>query len=129
MIKQTQSPETGELIRTSLIRGKFMELLADSKKIPQKGSEAFFVGLFSLLDVILSRPMAEILKELPLTDGVKEALSGWDNDLRALLDMVILYEKARWDEFDALYSLDIAEQEMIMNFCLSACRWAESFDI
>lgn len=129
MMKQMKSPENDELLRYSLIRGKLMDLLAGAHKVPQKGSEAFFVGMFSLIDVILNRPMKEILDELPLTDAVREALLGGDGELRVLLDKVLMYEEARWDEFDDAYSMDITEQEKMMHYYLSALKWAESFDI
>ena len=128
MLKGLRNRETSELLRISLIRGKFMELLAGFSDIPQKGSEAFFVGIFSLLDVVLNRAMAEILEELPLTDAVKEALLGTEGALKALLDMVLLYESANWDDFELQYKIDLAEQEKMMDFYLTALKWAESFD-
>lgn len=127
-MKQTQSPGNTELLRRSLIRGKLLELLADHRDIPQKGSEAFFAGIFSLIDVILNRKMDDIMGELPLTDTVKQALSGEKNDLKELLDMIALYEGADWVSFTSVYSLDMVEQEELMNRYIEALKWAESLD-
>ncbi|SHI20852.1 EAL and modified HD-GYP domain-containing signal transduction protein [Sporobacter termitidis DSM 10068] len=129
IIRQLQSADNSELLRRALIRGKFMDLLAGFNRMPQKGSEAFFTGIFSLLDVILNNSMAAILEELPLTDAVKKALLGEGGSLNLLLDMVRLYEQGRWEEFDRAYNPDYPEQERMMNFYLSALKWAESFDI
>lgn len=129
IVKYAQSPENTELVRCSLIRGKLMELLAAQKNIPQKGSEAFFTGMFSLIDVILNKTMEEVVSELPLTDTVKEALAGIDNNLKKLLDMVRDYEQAAWDTFLSVYNLDAAGQENLMNLYLTALKWAESLDI
>jgi c-di-GMP-related signal transduction protein len=128
-IKQMQSPENSELLRRSLLRGKLMDLAAGAGDLPQKGSEAFFVGIFSLLDVIIGKSMAQVLDELPLTDGVKGALLGEDGGLKSLLDMTRLYERGRWEEFDAAYGLDLTEQEKLMDHYLAALKWAESFDV
>jgi len=128
LMKQLKSADNGELLRRSLFRGKYMDLLAASEKIPQKGSEAFFTGVFSLIDVILNKSMAEILEDLPLTDAVKGALLGRGGALKSLLDMVKLYESAQWKEFEAHYNLDITEQEQMMNLYLTALKWAESLD-
>lgn len=128
ILKEAQSPENIELLRCSVIRGKLVELLADRKNITQKGSEAFFTGMFSLIDVILNKKMEEILSELPLTVTVKDALSGKNNDLKKLLDMVVDYEKADWDSFISVYKLDIAAQEELLNLYLAALTWAESLD-
>lgn len=105
-----------------------MELLADHRTIPQKGSEAFITCIFSLIDVILNREMNDILGELPLTDTVKQALTGGPNDLKELLDMIALYENADWISFTALFKLDMVEQEQMMNMYLEALKWAESLD-
>ena len=128
MMKQIESPENTELLRLSLIRGKFMDLLAVFRNIPQAGSEAFFVGIFSLIDIILNKPMAEIIDELPVTDAVKAALLGGTGDLKSLLDMVRRYERVDWDEFDVAYSFDAAAQETVTEFYLMALTWAESFE-
>lgn len=128
LMKEAQSPGNTELLRCSLIRGKLLELLAEYKNIPQKGSEAFFTGIFSLIDVILNRKMDDIMSELPLTDTVKEALNGEPNDLRELLDIVTDYELADWDSFISRHKLDMVEQEALMNAYLTALKWAESLD-
>lgn len=128
LMKQLKSKDNGELLHRSLFRGKYMDLLAASEKIPQKGSEAFFTGIFSLIDVIMNNSMAEILEELPLTDAVKRALLGQEGDLKSLLDMVKLYEQAQWNDFEAHYNLDMTEQEQLMNLYLTALKWEESLD-
>lgn len=43
------------------------------------------VGSFSLLDVLLNRPLPEILAQLPLVDAVRQALIGNDGQLGQLL--------------------------------------------
>ena len=128
--REARADGNRELLHSSLIRGKLMELLASQRKITQKGSEAFFTGIFSLIDVLLKREMADILAELPLTDAVKAALLGESCQLRALLDLVVDYEQARWERFsDGGYRFDLAEQQRLMNFYMSALRWAESLDL
>lgn len=128
ILKEAQSPENIELLRCSLIRGKLMELLTYHKNIPQQGSEAFFTGIFSLIDVILNRKMEEIINELPLTETVIDALTGKENSLQKLLHMVIDYEQADWDSFLSVYKLDIIEQEELMNLYITAIKWVESLD-
>jgi c-di-GMP-related signal transduction protein len=128
IVKEAQSPENTELIRCSLIRGKLMELLAAQKNIQQKGAEAFFTGMFSLIDVILNKKMEDVISELPLTDTVKAALTGVDNNLKKLQDMIRDYEQAAWDTFSSTYNLDAAGQENLMNLYLTALKWAESLD-
>lgn len=64
-----------ELARICLIRGRFCELMADD--IGEKnGVDLFLLGLLSGLDAILDRPMAEALKDLPLSPQIKSILLG-----------------------------------------------------
>ena len=87
-----------ELFTLSLLRAKFCELLAQSLKRPGLTPDTgFLLGMFSLLDVLLSLPMEDVLKEVALADDINAALLGEDNDLRRLLDLVIAYEKGDWD--------------------------------
>ena len=87
-----------ELFTLSLLRAKFCEIIAGELKRPGLTSDtAFLLGMFSLLDVLLSLPMDDVLKEVSLSDELSEALRGKDNDLRRLLDLVVAYEKGDWD--------------------------------
>ncbi len=88
-----------ELFTLSLLRAKFCELLAGSIKRPGLTADTgFLLGMFSLIDVLLSQPMDEVLKEVALTAEMNAALLGEDNDLRHLLDLVIAYEKGDWEQ-------------------------------
>ena len=87
-----------ELFTLSLLRAKFCEIIAGELKRPGLTSDtAFLLGMFSLLDVLLSLPMDDVLKEVSLSDELSDALRGKDNDLRRLLDLVVAYEKGDWD--------------------------------
>ena len=87
-----------ELFTLSLLRAKFCEIIAGELKRPGLTSDtAFLLGMFSLLDVLLSLPMDDVLKEVSLSDELSDALRGKGNDLRRLLDLVVAYEKGDWE--------------------------------
>jgi EAL and modified HD-GYP domain-containing signal transduction protein len=82
---------TSELLTTALVRAKMAELLAKSFDcIPET---AFLVGLFSPLDAILQKSMAELLDTIPLNDDVKQALLNGEGKLGNLLNFVIPYQQ------------------------------------
>lgn len=85
-----------ELARMSFIRALFCELLAAELGQTERQSDYFLVGLFSLLDVILGRPLADILAELPLSREVTQALVAGDGPLGGVLDVAQNYEKGDW---------------------------------
>ena len=88
---------TSELATMALLRARACELLGDGVSDADSG-ELFLVGLCSMLDVMLGRPMSEALTELPLSDAAREALLGHPNALRSVLDAVIAYEDGGWED-------------------------------
>ncbi|MEL4105403.1 HDOD domain-containing protein [Oscillospiraceae bacterium WX1] len=127
MVQEMRRSENLELVMRSLIRGKQLELLAIRDNVQLKGSEAFFTGIFSLLDIIFHRDQNALLADLPLTDEVKDALMG-GGVLGSMLSMLKAYEKGRWEEFESVYKPDLAVQETLMNTYLEALEWARSID-
>ncbi len=85
----------------SAVRGRMCELIATHTRGARAGADAFFVGLFSVLDALLDRPLAAIVAEFPLPGIVKDALLGVHNPLREILDCVLAYMRADWERFAA----------------------------
>lgn len=125
MLKDVRNVENAELIKLSLIRAKFMELLADELYGPALNLDYFFVGLFSFLDVLLARPMKQILDGLPISGRAKQALLGQDNECRQFLDCVIAAESVSWDEREAclMKRLDVRK---FMELYLESLKWARN---
>ena len=114
-----------ELVVLSLIRARFGELLALQLGWSKRSDPAFLVGLFSLVDAMLDRPMNDILRELPLDDDIVAALLRGDNDLAQLHTMVRHYEKAEWNEFAAgAKMLRIADKD-VAELYRQSVNWAQ----
>ncbi len=86
-----------ELIKISLIRARFCEILADKIGVPEKRTELFFMGLISTTDALVGRPMEEILDELPITSKIKEALLGKPNTYGMAYLLTLCYERGDWE--------------------------------
>lgn len=110
---------TSELLTTALIRAKMCESLASS--FGGDSEAGFMVGLFSPLDAILSKPMAEILKSLPVEDAAKTALLNHDGSLGNLLQFVISYEQSDMTALPANISV-----KKLNDAYLSATEWANN---
>jgi EAL and modified HD-GYP domain-containing signal transduction protein len=80
-----------EVLIVVLIRAKMAEKLARSFDCDP--DSAFIVCLFSLLDVMLSKPIEEILDPLPLGDDIKLALINHEGHLGDVLNFVVNYEQ------------------------------------
>jgi EAL and modified HD-GYP domain-containing signal transduction protein len=125
MIKDMQTAENSEMVKQSLIRGKLMSLLCAETAHPAAAFEYFFTGIFSLMDVILNQSIPDLLKGLPLSNNVKQALLGESNDLREMLDYVICFEKNEWDELKKLPLCTAISADRFMNSYVAALKWAK----
>ncbi|MBM7584185.1 c-di-GMP-related signal transduction protein [Bacillus pakistanensis] len=87
-----------EVIKLCLTRAKMCELIASKMFSLQKSHSFFLIGMFSLMDSILSLPMEKILEDLPLQDEICDALKGKQNSMKYVLDLVVAIEQAGWHE-------------------------------
>ncbi|MEI6668736.1 MAG: HDOD domain-containing protein [Acidobacteriota bacterium] len=90
-----------ELVVTSVARGRLCEILVPASAGPTAKSEAFLLGVFSLIDVVVGRPMAEVVALLPISQNVHDALVHGTGPLRPFLDCAIAYERGHWADFSA----------------------------
>ena len=108
-------------MRTALHRAKMCELLG--QRLDREDSRAFFtIGLFSILDAVLSCSMADILKELPLSEHVKGALIDREGAMGETLRCTIAYEEGNWQE---AHCLQVRPSE-IRDAYLEAVKWVET---
>jgi len=114
-----------ELLRICLLRARFSENLASKSGYKKQKSEFFFMGLFSCMDVLLGRPMEEILEDLPIQTSIKEALLGKPNLFKTILDLTISYEKANWIDFHHSASRLGIEESEIPELYSDAIDWAD----
>ena len=85
-----------ELMVTAMVRAYMCQQLGTALR--QKNVDQFFtVGLLSVLDALLDRPMREALRVLPLADSVKDALLEHNGLMGVVLACVKAYERADWE--------------------------------
>ncbi|MBN2897620.1 MAG: HDOD domain-containing protein, partial [Clostridia bacterium] len=96
MMRDMGENRPDELIRLSLVRGKFSELIMAETNHRERKTEAFMVGLFSMLDLLVGEELSTVLKEIPISEEVKAALLGESNIFSKVLDLTVCYEFADW---------------------------------
>ena len=109
-----------ELINISLSRAKMCELLAPAMGC--KEDAAFTVGLFSMLDVLMDRPLDELLEQLPLAEEIIGALLQNEGVLGKILDIVISYEQGNWQHLDNTITLDA---DTVRNHYIESLTWSD----
>lgn len=94
VLTQVNSKYPAELMSIAFIRGLFGEKMAVAAGRASEASAVFFTGLLSLLDAMLRRPMAEVVKGLPLSKTIKDALIHNKGPIGTYLLMIKAYERA-----------------------------------
>ncbi len=114
-----------ELINSSLIRARLCEELALPCGFGARKDDMFLMGLFSLLDTIMSRPIDEILSEIQVEEDIHEALIGEPGPLNNILELVKAMEKGEWDSLaDNAEKLGIDEQLLPAAY-VDAVKWTQ----
>jgi EAL and modified HD-GYP domain-containing signal transduction protein len=108
-----------ELLITAMVRAKMCEQLG--KRMQPSNSATFFaVGLLSVLDAFMDRPMPDILQTLPLADEIVEALLAHEGMLGATLGCVLAYERGDWEAAQNLRY----PRDLLVKAYLEALLWA-----
>ena len=90
-----------------------------------ESSEAFLVGLFSLLDAMLNRTMTAAIQGLPLSAMASAALQGQPNALRSVLDAVVSHERGEWDQAACAVEHVGLSHVTLPDAYTSALRWVQ----
>ncbi len=114
-----------ELMITAIIRARFCELIAIEFHLKSQPADLFLMGMLSLMDTFLDRPLKEILDELPLEENIKAVLLGGSDETRDVLEMVKAFEKAQWDVFTRFaVQLNLNEEKLAVLY-LDAVEWSK----
>ena len=114
-----------ELVVTSLTRGRCCELLAANRGAKRDRESIFLLGVFSLMDAILGRPISEIVSEMALPDVVRAALLGKPNRYWKILELVKAFEAGRWGEVNELAVALEQDELQLSSAYLEAVDWAQ----
>jgi c-di-GMP phosphodiesterase len=88
-----------ELFITALVRARFCQLTGQDED--GAGSELFALGLFSVVDALTDRPMANVVGSLPFPEAMRDALINRTGSGR-LLDCVAAMEEGEFRDAQQL---------------------------
>ena len=127
VMSEMSSNKPSELVRLAAGRAKFCEKLGQESSQQTKPNELFMLGLFSLLHAMLDAPIADILKKIPVSDDIKQALIHQKGPLAAFLKVVTTYERGNSDEcFQALNTLRVPKEQLYAAY-LSSIEFSDTF--
>lgn len=123
VVGELYADKPNEITRLSLLRAKFAENLAASFDLAVKKEELFLMGLFSVLDVILERPMEAALEMVKVSKDIKEALVDGRGKLAKVLDFIIPYEAANWTEVSRQMIVNHIEEDVVSKAYMDSLAW------
>ncbi len=121
--KQLCEDKPSEVARLSMLRAKFAEQLAPIFSMAMRDQELFMLGLFSCLDIILNKPMAEALSILNVSRDISDALINKTGELAKVYNFLLLYENADWFEIDRLVVVDNLPYDKIYEAYVTSLKW------
>lgn len=112
-----------EITRLSLLRARFAENLAKPFGMAGQASELFLMGLFSVLDVILDKPMKEALSMVHVSKQIKDVLLEGKGELFKVYDFILQYENAHWQEVSRQMILENIDMQTLYDAYIQTLIW------
>ncbi len=118
------------LVAQVLTRGRFCESLMEQAKMHPGDGDPFMVGMFSLLDAIMERPLQDILDQLKIGSHSRGALLGTadaDDPLFLALKIVKSYEIANFEAVCAAAKRLGLPSDDLRKCYIDSLKWVELF--
>ena len=113
-----------ETLVQAITRGRFCETLAVRGCLRERADDLFLVGVFSMLDAMLDRPLPDIVGEIALKDDVRTALLGSGGTLGDVLAFVRAYQEADWVGLTQMENPAGVEPSTIPAIYVEALEWS-----
>ena len=108
ILKGLCNDPNSQMINYTLERAKFMSsLTVKYNNLRQKNvnaNEAYLAGMLSTLDVLLNRPLDELISEIPVSSEIKNAIINKSGDIGAILKFSELYQNGSVGRLNENYS-------------------------
>ena len=88
-----------------------------------QASELFLMGLFSVLDIILDKPMDEALIMVRVSKPIESALLRGKGDFAEVLEFIKAYEVADWTEVSRRMVIKNIDMDKVYEQYLESLKW------
>ncbi|KGJ93931.1 EAL and HDOD domain-containing protein [Colwellia psychrerythraea] len=123
------SDKADEVCKQALITGRMMQTLSAKNNFSSVKEFAFITGLLSSIEVILSMPVSEILKTMPLAKPIEKALIANDGVLGDLLNLTTTFISDNNQNIQQLITTHGLSNEIIQQEFLDACQWCHALEL
>ena len=121
--RQLCKDKPNEITRLSLLRARMAENLAPLFGLDNFKQELFLMGLFSVIDIILNKPMAEALQLLKVSNDISTALINRDGRFAPIIYFIEQYENANWQEISRMLVIEEISMEDVYSAYTDSLKW------
>lgn len=112
-----------ELVRLSLIRARFGELLAPQLRPKRDPRHVFLTGMLSLLHIALDKTKEELVSEIPVADDIRESLVGKDGVYSDIVTFFGHYDYSNWEEITRFADEHAISCDTLNETYIAAVKW------
>ena len=87
------------------------------------------MGLLSVSDALLDKPISDVLKSMPVDPDIKSALSGGENRCRDLYEVLLALERAEWPRLTAYAERLGCSEDTVPNSYQAALQKASAVSV
>lgn len=120
------SPAAIDILRLSAQRAQFLENVSKTHDFWGFEPESLhLLGLFSLIDVMLSTSMESVVQLLPIDNRLKRALLGYhNNEYHPLMDLVRCLEEGQWENAETTIQKLNLNRDAVTRAFREAVEWS-----
>jgi len=112
-----------ELVRMSLIRARFGELLAPGFRIKRNPQQVFMVGMLSLLHIAMEMSREQLLEDIPVAEDIRDSLLTRYGVYSDLLRFYENYEYANWDAVSQFVDENQLDPSVVSDSYIASVKW------
>ena len=124
-VRGLSADRPNELLVTALVRANFAERVGTVAGLERADLELFLLGLLSLMDAVLGRPLPEVLSDMALPDASREALLKRTGPYAPVLTLVEAVERADWSGMSRAAQPIGLRTETLPSHYAAVVRWAD----
>jgi EAL and modified HD-GYP domain-containing signal transduction protein len=121
--------KTPELTRMSLIRARFLEMVALFTGDEKRAEVLYMLGMFSLMDTIMEMSMTEVFSQIHVEESVSVPLISQSGKDYKLLRLIELYEHGDFDAAAAEAEALSLPENKLADAYLEAVQWTTKLGI
>lgn len=125
MVENLSTKESSEAVKYALIRSDLLIKIANASHLKKSVDELSLLGILTILDVVLDMDMIDALENLPIAEGMKDALLGKESKYSDAMKLCFAYEKGVFDEAEVAASNIGYELEKLPEHYVASISWAE----